>query len=88
MNIHEIATKSDIEDIRTLIFQLHERIGEQFEQIFENKIYTINELAKMKVIGGYDKIKTLISKGILQTTADGKITQKSINEYLSLNKKK
>ena len=81
MDINEIATKQDVKIIIGVIAQLNDKLSLLIE-VDANKVYSIHELSKMKTVGGYDKIKTLIRKEQLQTTPDGKITQRSLNEYL------
>ncbi len=82
MDINEIATKQDVKMLIGAIAQLNDKMSRLLEAD-SNKVYSIHELSKMKTVGGYDKIRTLVRKGKLQSTSDGKITQRAINEYLS-----
>lgn len=80
MDINEIATKQDIQKLYDFVDSLKaeiKRIDEQQQTI----CFSINELSRMKIIGGRDKIKTLIKKGLLKTTDDGRISQYALNEY-------
>ncbi len=51
------------------------------ERIHPNTVYYINQVAK-QMNTTYRKIKSLIEKGLLKTTKDGRITQRAIDEYL------
>jgi len=48
-----------------------------------DKVLTMNKLVKMKVIGGRQKILTLVKKGIIKQTADNLFSLKSVNEYIN-----
>ncbi|MFZ4398857.1 MAG: hypothetical protein ACOYO1_02390 [Bacteroidales bacterium] len=47
----------------------------------KNRVFTINELAGLNLLGKYHKIKSLIKTGQLHQTADGKITGESVYNY-------
>ncbi|MEI6122267.1 MAG: hypothetical protein WCQ95_01430 [Bacteroidota bacterium] len=81
MDLNDIATKADIATLADMINKLIAKFDEM-TATSEVKIYTVNQLVKMGTVGGYDKIKTLIKKKLLQTTPDGKITQQSLTNYL------
>jgi hypothetical protein len=75
-----------LETLRSVLaeeIQKHEKlrmIEAQKEQQAKN-LYTINKVAKM--LGrSHSKIKKLVEQNILKATADGLISEKSINEYL------
>ena len=60
-------------------------VKENLIQKFE-KIYTINELSKLNIIGRYRAIKTLIKNGELDTLKDGKISHVALKKYLESKK--
>ena len=66
------------------------RMAETVERIKQSlnatKVYTINELVKLKLIGGRDKIKTLINNGSIHVTPDGRVTQLEIDKFLTTKK--
>ncbi|HPB24870.1 MAG TPA: hypothetical protein PLB59_04155 [Bacteroidales bacterium] len=82
MNPAEIATKSDIEDLKELIQKLIQTYEIRLDAAAASQVYTVNQLVKSGTLGGYDKIKTLIRTGKLHTTPGGQISQKAINDYL------
>lgn len=55
---------------------------EQKEKREKEILYTVNEVAK-RLRRGHGTIKKLVAQGILRTTPDGLISEKSINDYLS-----
>lgn len=54
----------------------------QIEAKQKETLFTINEVAK-RLGRAHSTIKKLISQGILRTTADGRISEKAINDYLT-----
>jgi len=80
MNPNEIATKQDIQDLAGMIKALDKKITAP-----ENvKTYSINQLVKMGTIGKGTRIRSLIKKGIVKTTADGRrILDTEVKRYLN-----
>lgn len=80
----------ELPEILREISQLKVGVAEIKTILLQNNIdkdYSVNELVKMGTIGKYTRIKSLIRKGILKTTASGSITQSEINNYLNNDKK-
>jgi len=47
-----------------------------------DKVVTVNELVKMKVVGARTRILSLIKKGLIEQTTDNKIIYSSVLNYL------
>lgn len=77
---------------RELLQLIDERLSQILDQRDKKsslaKVYTINQLVKMDIIGGQMKIRSLIKNGLLQTTSDGKISEAELNNYLNSHIKK
>jgi hypothetical protein len=75
-------------------YELQQLIDERLNQIFDQrekqqavkKTYSINQLVKLKLIGGRDKIRSLIENKIITPMPDGSISEAEVNRYLE-NKK-
>jgi hypothetical protein len=59
----------------------HRRLAKETEKKQIETLYTVNQVAK-RFGRAHRSIKNLISQGLLKTTSDGRISEKSINEYL------
>lgn len=51
------------------------------EKVQSEKLFTINQVAR-RLGRAHATIKKLVTEGILKSTPDGLISEKSINEYL------
>jgi len=73
------------QELRKIIYSSVElAVKEQFNKTSENKIYSINQVAKM-LNKKHETIKRLILTGVIKGTADGKISQQNLNEYMKNN---
>ena len=73
-----LTTKQELQ--QTIKFVLVEYDKEKASKLPE-KVYTINQIAKM--LGkAHATIKKLVGNGFIKSTKDGLITESAINEYL------
>jgi len=87
MNTNEIATKQDLRELAKEITDKLTQFETKITAADQAKSYTINQLKKMKKIGGHDRIKSLIKKGIIKTLPDGRISQAELDNYFNLMSK-
>ncbi len=64
--------------VKSAIIEVNEEIREK-NRI--ERIYTINQVSKIWK-KSHKTVKRMVTDGLLKTTADGLITESSINEYL------
>ena len=69
----------------TMLSVLEEHEKRRIEKDSEKKqietLYSVNQVAK-RLGRAHRSIKNLITQGLLRTTSDGLISEKSINDYL------
>jgi len=57
-------------------------MNERTEREYMDSALSIHKLHKLKLVGGRDRIKSLIEQGILPLTADGRIAYSSVQKYI------
>ncbi len=77
-----IILKREFEEQKKLLLEIKSSI-DALSDARMRKPLDIKEVQKMGVIGGYDRIKSLIKKGHLKVTGNGKITYESLTNYLN-----
>lgn len=73
------------ENFREIIEKaVYEGASLALNEIKKNEAISVNQLVKEKNLGGYKKIKKLISTGLLKTLPDGKVSRQEIENYLKI----
>jgi len=68
--------------VENIVIQAMER--KEAKSLVSDEVHTINQVAnRLKM--AHATIKKLVKTGQLKATADGKITEKALNEYLGNN---
>ena len=70
------------EKIRAIIIDaLQEYEKNKIEKTSATKLFSINQVRKMLGLA-HSTVKSLVENGIIQATPEGRISEKSLNEYL------
>jgi len=77
-----LTTPKEIENIVLSALKKHEETHRIKEN--ENKFYSINKVAKM-LNRSHTTISKFVNQGIIKTTADGRISQSNLDEYLNIS---
>lgn len=76
-----LTTPDEIESIVLSALKKYEET--YLERVNENKFYSINQVAQM-LNRSHTTISKLVANGTIKTTADNRISQSNLDEYLKI----